>query len=268
MFEDIVARIWVEVETGWPVLMEMDVVMDSPVGEGFTEMHMVMDGFQWDVEVDPDEFVPKIPEDYSELANVKMPQMDAAGAVKGFELYVGLTGRYPEKLIMMSLMKEVSGAIAGLEKKARTIEKKVLENNKDLPAKEVLELLCLRLEDEYSERMPEVLSQFGVDKTLARERRKLAMVENDSGGASEIEQSQIQQMMQVMMPIQSLGMFYMQLVQEDKDPHYYGDRVEPGDAEQILMIWKGDEGRYHVIYGDLTVEEDVAREDLPKTAVE
>ena len=268
MFEEIVARIWVEVETGWPVLMEMDVVMDSPVGEGFIEMHMVMDGFQWDVQVDPDEFVPEIPEDYSELANVKMPKMDAAGAVNGFELFAGLTGRYPEKLNMMSMMKEVTGAIMDLEKKAGEIEKEVLENNKDLPAQEVIELLRLRLEDEYSGRMPEVLLQFGVNKSLARAKRKLAMVEGDpesADGEPEIEPAQIQQMMQVMMPIQSLGMFYMQLVQQDKDPHYYGDRVEPGDAEQILMTWKGDDGNYEVIYGDLTVEEDISPENLPET---
>ena len=94
------------------------------------------------------------------------------------------------------------------------------------------------------------------------------MAEGDSenaDGESELEQTQIQQMMEVMMPIQSLGMFHMQLVQQDKDPQYYGDLVKPGDAEQVLMTWKDDQGRYNVIYGDLTFDEDVAPEDLPET---
>ena len=255
MFEEVVARIWVEVETGWPVLMEMDAVMESPVGEGVVKMHMVMDSFQWDVRVDPQEFVPDIPEDYSELANFKMPKTDAAGAVKGFELYAGLTGRYPETLNVMSLVKDVTSAITDFEKTPREIENEVLENNKNLPAEEILELLRQRLEEEYSERMPEALLQYGIDKSLARAKRKLGMVEDDSEGGlgePEIDQAQIQQMVQVMMPIQSLGMLYMRLIQQDKDPHYYGDRVEPGDADQILMIWKGDEGSYEVIYGDLS----------------
>jgi len=123
----------------WPVVIEMDAVMDSPVGEGTIEMRMVMDGFQWDVQVDPDEFVPEIPEDYSELANIKIPKMDAAGALNGFELYAGLTGRYPEKLTMGSLMKDVTGGMTDLETKAGEIAKEVLEDNKDLPTQEVIE---------------------------------------------------------------------------------------------------------------------------------
>lgn len=257
MFEEIVARIWVEVETGWPVLMEMDAVMESPVSEGLIEMHGVTDGFQWDVQVDPEEFVPDIPEDYSEMANFKMPKMDAEGAIQGFELCVELTGHYPEKLNVMSLVKEMTGAITELKKelKPREIEKEVLETNKHLPAQEVIELLRQRLKEEYSERLPELLLQVCVDKSLARAKRKLGIIEGDSGsgqGEPEIDQAQMQQMMQMMMPIQSLVMFYMQLVQQDKDPHYYGDRVEPGDTEQILLIWKGDDGKYEVIYGDLS----------------
>ncbi len=250
MFEEIAVRIWVEVETNWPVRMEMDAVMESPVGEGTAKMHIVIDGFQWDVQVDPEEFVPNIPEDYSELTNIQMPRTDVTGAVDGFRVYVELTGHYPEELNVMSLMKGLTNVITTLENEIspREIENEVLETHKDLPAEEVLEILRQKLQEEYSGKLPETLLKFGIEKSLARAKRKLGMVQHDS----ETEPDQMQLMMQITMPIQSLGMFYMQLVQQDKNPRYYGDRVEPGDTEQILMIWKGDKGRYEVIYGDLS----------------
>jgi outer membrane lipoprotein-sorting protein len=55
-------------------------------------------------------------------------------------------------------------------------------------------------------------------------------------------------------PMQSLGMFYMTLVQEKKEPVYYGETVGPGDAGKILLRWKESDDLYNVIYGDLAVD--------------
>ena len=66
---------------------------------------------------------------------------------------------------------------------------------------------------------------------------------------------------QITMPVQSLGMFYMTLVQDKKDPAYYGESVGPGDADAVLLRWKVSEGHYRVIFGDLTAE-DVSAERL------
>jgi outer membrane lipoprotein-sorting protein len=55
----------------------------------------------------------------------------------------------------------------------------------------------------------------------------------------------------VMMPLQMLGGFYGTLVQEKKDPAYYGKVVQPGDAAQVLLRWKTADGEYRVIFGDL-----------------
>ena len=57
-----------------------------------------------------------------------------------------------------------------------------------------------------------------------------------------------------MMSIQGAGMFYMQLVQENKAPAYYGDIITPEDADQVLMRWKVSDTEYRVIYGNLNAE--------------
>ena len=35
------------------------------------------------------------------------------------------------------------------------------------------------------------------------------------------------------------------------DPRHYGGRIKSGDADHILMLWKGDSGVDEVIYSDL-----------------
>jgi len=262
MFEDIVARIWVDVETGWPILMEMDGVMDSPIGEGLIEVNAIMDSFEWDVDVDPAEFVPDIPEDYSEFANYEMPKMDAEAAIEGLKKFAELTGHYPEKLNLMSMIKEFQKVKSEKEKQSKgpSKSKLILASIKELNQKLIL-----------PEGTPENMSQKELEelrerRAKARDHGKKIMEEitklnNELTAEWDAEREKFEnrdmsfdmnEMMKEMMPIQSLGMFYMQLIQKDKDPHYYGDRVEPGDGEQILMVWKGDEGNYEVIYGDLT----------------
>jgi len=64
--------------------------------------------------------------------------------------------------------------------------------------------------------------------------------------------------------------FYKYLVEENKDPVYYGETVGPDDTDKVLLRWKLDDGQYRVIFGDLhanTVTADVMKEletALPK----
>jgi len=60
-------------------------------------------------------------------------------------------------------------------------------------------------------------------------------------------------MTEIMRPLQSLGMFYMTLVQEKKEPVYYGEFVTPADADKVLLRWKVSDNECRVIYGDLHV---------------
>jgi hypothetical protein len=61
MFEDATARLWVEIGTDFPVRIEIEGIVSG----GQMEMSMVMDDFQWNVDLDPALFVPDIPSDYT-----------------------------------------------------------------------------------------------------------------------------------------------------------------------------------------------------------
>jgi hypothetical protein len=55
-------------------------------------------------------------------------------------------------------------------------------------------------------------------------------------------------------PILNLNGFYYGLVQDKKDPAYYGKTVTPKDADKVLMRWKVSDNEYRVIFGDLRAE--------------
>jgi hypothetical protein len=63
-----------------------------------------------------------------------------------------------------------------------------------------------------------------------------------------------QKLMETVTPIMGAATFYMLLVQDNKNPAYYGDVVTPEDTDQILMRWKVSENEYRVIFGDLQAE--------------
>lgn len=56
------------------------------------------------------------------------------------------------------------------------------------------------------------------------------------------------------------GLLYKSLVEESKEPAYYGDTVGPDDADKVLLRWKQDDGQYRVIFGDLNVKTVTAKE--------
>ncbi len=68
-------------------------------------------------------------------------------------------------------------------------------------------------------------------------------------------------MMEAILPVYPIGLFYMALVEDKKEPVYYGQTVSPNDVEAVLMRWRAENGNYRVIFGDLTVE-DVTPDEL------
>jgi hypothetical protein len=107
MFEDATARLWVDVQTELPMCMEIEGV----AGSGSIQMKMVMDEFQWDVELEPSLFDPNIPDDYTSK-EMEMPEVSEGTAVRGLRAFAGLThGRYPSSLAAMTLMKETFEAL-------------------------------------------------------------------------------------------------------------------------------------------------------------
>ncbi len=68
-----VIQLWVAVNTGLPILVEVDTVGKN----GTLKVHTVQDNFQWNVELDASEFEPNIPEDYTQMD----VEIDADGKV-------------------------------------------------------------------------------------------------------------------------------------------------------------------------------------------
>ena len=60
LIDSIVGRIWVSVETGYPVLLEAEF-------EGKYSGNASNDQFQWDVKLEPSVFEPNIPPDYEQM---------------------------------------------------------------------------------------------------------------------------------------------------------------------------------------------------------
>ena len=58
-------RLWVGVETGYPVQYESK--MSGEYEGEVWESECIMDQFQWDVELDPNIFEPNIPPDYERI---------------------------------------------------------------------------------------------------------------------------------------------------------------------------------------------------------
>jgi hypothetical protein len=58
--KNVTTRVWVDVDSQWPILYEVQKdVEDKP--------HLIMDNFQWEVELEANLFEPKIPVDYTLL---------------------------------------------------------------------------------------------------------------------------------------------------------------------------------------------------------
>jgi hypothetical protein len=57
-----------------------------------------------------------------------------------------------------------------------------------------------------------------------------------------------------LMPIRGVALFYTRLERDRQDRAYYGQTVTPKDADKVLMRWKVSDNEYRVIYGDLHVE--------------
>jgi len=104
MLEDATARLWVEIGTDFPVRIEIE----GSVSGGQMEMSMVMDDFQWNVDLKPALFVPDIPSDYTSQ-ELNLPEASEGSAINGLRLFAELTdGRYPKSLTYLSLMKELT----------------------------------------------------------------------------------------------------------------------------------------------------------------
>ncbi len=118
---------------------------------------------------------------------------------------------------------------------------------------------CLRFFAEILGEYPKDLNMMSLIKefTAIKDKRKEKMDKLDEQKDS-LKRSR--KLIEMVRPIQSLSMFYMTLVQDKKEPAYYGESVGPDDAGAVLMRWKISDDQYRVIFGDLSAENVTAEE--------
>lgn len=103
---NVVGRLWVDVETKLPVRFDIEVLGEN--GETMTDMTVY--GFEWGVEVEPDVFIPTIPDDYKLMAEVELAG-DEKSVIEGLGFFSEFTGgKYPSDLNMVKTMQEFSDA--------------------------------------------------------------------------------------------------------------------------------------------------------------
>lgn len=115
-FDDVLIRLWVDVETSLPVRIEVEAVTSDKYVTVWTggkpvEAEAIVDGYQWYADIDQGVFEPNITDDYT-LISEEMDSYDEEKAVTGLLTFAQLTnGEYPSKLNMMTIMREACQAI-------------------------------------------------------------------------------------------------------------------------------------------------------------
>lgn len=102
MFSECSGVLWIEQETGWPYLLEMEGI----ASQGNTHMKMIFDQFQWGIPLEQDLFEPNIPSDYT-ITEIKPPSFSEEELIQGLEFFSDNTGgHYPSSMDMITVMQE------------------------------------------------------------------------------------------------------------------------------------------------------------------
>jgi hypothetical protein len=111
IYENFVGKLWVDVANELPVRLEFSA--DVPVGTQKSQISMVMDDFEWQIDLEPGVFEPNIPTDYNMMADMKMPRQDEASAIEGLRAFAEISGgRYPSQMNVLTLSYELGEVLA------------------------------------------------------------------------------------------------------------------------------------------------------------
>jgi len=94
---------------------------------------------------------------------------------------------------------------------------------------------------------------------LNKEARKLIGFDKDS--FEDLADDEKTKLTSELISIMGPAFFYRTLVEDKKDPAYYGETVGTDDTNKVLLRWKLDNGQYRVIFGDLSIK-NVTPEEL------
>ena len=116
------AKIWADVKTRLPVRYESRV--DEQVGD-MVSQQLVMYDFQWDISINPAEFEPNIPDDYTGTLDEPLA-MTEENVIKGLRQCIELFGNYPESI-------DFEGLSSAFEKSETPAALRLKEELKGLP---------------------------------------------------------------------------------------------------------------------------------------
>ena len=198
------------------------------------------------------EDVPRVPEDVPEAETFQAPAADEAAFVEGMHAWLESKDEAKPRIDMM-------------------MKKKQHERGEELPAE--LPIMLAGLDPGYPDRLDvywlkrafsQLATWSNLDEMFAemeripddlddaereKERRKISSAYGRAAAAATHRVS-----VEATRKAVGIAGFYQKLVDEQREPEYFGATVEPGDSEAILLKWKLDDGRYRVIYGDLRAE--------------
>ncbi len=120
LFESVVVRLWVDVETNFPVRIEMR----GTAANGSIKCEQVVDVVELDGEVEASMFEPNIPGDYTLFAEAEINDRNEGIAVQGLRIFAEITdGRYPSSLAILTAVNELWKARSGKKLSKEEIEK-------------------------------------------------------------------------------------------------------------------------------------------------
>ncbi len=99
-FEEGHLRLWVAVETGWPMRLEgaWRAVGQRVVSFEFTD-------FEWNAELPPTLFEPRLPMDRAPMFDLGIPTVDERHAIEGLQVFADvLRGQYPDRPVIMDAL--------------------------------------------------------------------------------------------------------------------------------------------------------------------
>lgn len=101
----IVGRLWVDVATGWPVEVTLDITDEN----GDEHMTIVVSDFQWDAQIDPATFSSVIPEGYELMYKVNAEHPEEGNQlVDGLKYFAQINdGKYPAILSIGDILGEI-----------------------------------------------------------------------------------------------------------------------------------------------------------------
>jgi len=120
LFENVVVRLWVDVETNLPVRVEMR----GAASNGSVKCEQVVDVVELDGEVETSMFEPNIPGDYTLFTEAEINDKNEGVAVQGLRIFAEITdGQYPSSLAIVTAVNELWKARTGMKLSKEEIEK-------------------------------------------------------------------------------------------------------------------------------------------------